>query len=75
LPYKKPSPQGTKHCQGYEPEPGDVKENLSTLCGDFSVQGAALHRFALALLPTSGTLIPRVGMEKVCPTPLPAFEL
>jgi len=25
--------------QGYEPEPGDVKENLATLCGDFSVQG------------------------------------
>ena len=35
-------------------------------------QGAWLQMLlALGLTPTSGTLIPRVGMAKVCPTPLP----
>ena len=45
------------------------------LWGDEVVHGAAAHRLALPLFPYSGTLIPSVGMEKVWPTPLPAFEL
>ena len=45
------------------------------MTGDFVVHGAAAHRLALGLLANRGTLMPRVGMEKVWATPLPTFEL
>ena len=38
-------------------------------------QGAWLQMLlALGSTPTSGTLMPRVGMAKVWPTPLPELE-
>ena len=57
--------------------PGVMNENLMMLWASWvrSTEPRRRRCWRWALTPYSGTLIPRVGMAKVWPTPLPALEL
>ena len=71
LPYRKPPPHGTKHCQRNVPVVfGVMKLNFTMECGP-EVHGDAPHALLLKSAVTGeaiGTNTCRLGIANVCPT-------
>ena len=72
-----PQPAGDEALPGILPGPGVMNENLMTFMAELGRAGGLLQTLVALEVDAeqSGTLIPRVGIEKVWPTPFPVFEL